>query len=251
MLNVLVLSLPWAEGRRRASRAELDRYGMKFAFFDALDGGRLSEDNSNCHYDATANARAFKRPLSAGEISCYLGHLQMWRHLVESGAKATLILEDDFEFTRDPTAFMDEIAGYDLSNVIVKLDGNAPRGSRRLQQIGDTWLVTNSLLPARTTGYIIGAGPAAVLLERRKRFFRPVDIDLKCHWEHRVPILVTEKALIREREHNISGLENARAENKPSTFTRFWRNLSYQAAFRWGIRTAGPYEIAQLKRKAR
>ncbi|KKX32986.1 glycosyltransferase family 25 protein [Rhizobium sp. LC145] len=251
MLNVLVLSLPSADGRRRASRAELGRYGMKFEFFDALDGERLPQEIFGCRYDAATNARAFKRPLSAGEISCYLGHLQMWSHLVESGAKATLILEDDFEFTRDPVTFLNEIAGYDLSNVIVKLDGNAPRRSRRLQQIGDTWLVTNSLLPPRTTGYIIGAGPAAILLERRKRFFRPVDIDLKCHWEHRVPILVTEKALIRERQHNVSSLENARAENKPSTLTRFWRNLSYQAAFRWGIRTAGPYEIAQLKRKAR
>lgn len=239
-LATLVLSLPSDEARRRQSGEILDRYGLEFAFFDAVDGARLSDDVRELHYDAAMNARSFKRPLSSGEIACYLGHLQMWRHAARCGANAVLILEDDFCFVREPGEFLQALAGFDLSDVIVKLDANAPAGACRSQKIKENWLVQGKPLPPRTTGYVIGARAAAKMLDLRSRFFRPVDIDLKHQWEHGVPILMPETALICERDASASRLAEGRKDAKPSMFKRFWRNLNYQIAFRSAMHAADP-----------
>ena len=76
MLGTLVLSLPSADVRRKLVRAELGRYNIAFEFFGAVSDAALSAEDFDRHYDAAANAQRFKRPLSPGEVACYLGHLQ-------------------------------------------------------------------------------------------------------------------------------------------------------------------------------
>ncbi|MCO6180920.1 glycosyltransferase family 25 protein [Ciceribacter sp. RN22] len=248
--NTLVLSLPSDEARRRQSREILDRYGLEFRFFDAVNGASLSDEARNFHYDAVANVRGFKRPLSNGEIACYLGHLQMWRHIASCGANAALILEDDFRFLREPCEFLRALAKFDLSDVIVKLDASAPQGAYRFQKIKENWLMQSRLLPPRTTGYVVGARAAARMLGLRSHFFRPVDIDLKHHWEHGVPIFVTEHALIGERDAGESRLAAGRTGAKPSMTMRFWCNLKYQFAFRWAMHTADRQDVRRDSHQA-
>ena len=237
MPEILVLSLSSATARREDTTAELERYDLPFRFFDAPVAGELDEAEVSDLYDAGTNAVRYKTALSSGEIACYLGHIAMWREIAASSSNATLILEDDCQFLRDPRPVLKETDNYDLSGMILKLDGEAPDDATEIMRFGDGSLVRTNVLPPRTTGYLIGAEAAQLMLNARSRFFRPVDIDLKHYWEHGVPILTMRPALISERPDNQSMITPDRSDRKSrSPLRRLMRNVAYQRAFRRGIR---------------
>lgn len=238
MPEILVLSLSSATERRKETQAELDGYGLPFRFFDAPVASELAEDDFSEFYDNEANCAHYKTPLSKGELACYLGHIGMWREIAASGSRTTLILEDDCHFLRDPRPVLEEAENFELSNVIVKLDGEAPSDAIEVMRFGDGSLLRTNVLPPRTTGYLIGAHAAKAMLAARSRFFRPVDMDLKHYWEHGVPILTMRPALISERPETISMITRDRRDQKSrSPLRRLMSNFAYQRAFRQGIRS--------------
>jgi glycosyl transferase family 25 len=236
-IRAVVLSLPKDVQRRRFCEAELTKFGVTFEFSDAIPGHKLDTPNLHQIYDTNENRTKFKRPLSLNEVACTLGHRQIWQKLLDSGDSVWLVLEDDATFVQDPRSFLD--AMHDCSEcfegVMIKLDGVPGKNVQVLKEFADQDLVLSDRLPPRTTGYIIGRKAAAQLLEIDAPIARPVDIDLKFYWEHRVPILTLAAPMISEREALVSSIDHCRKKMKPgSPLLRFARNLVYQAKYTHG-----------------
>lgn len=96
MIEIVVISLPEAETRRRLMRAQLEQPGMPpHRFVDGVDGRRLDVDELRAIYDEAAARRHVGRPLTAPEIGCAASHLAAYRQIVERSVPLALVLEDD------------------------------------------------------------------------------------------------------------------------------------------------------------
>ncbi|WP_120634900.1 glycosyltransferase family 25 protein [Ruegeria sp. EL01] len=236
-IKAVILSLPKDIERRRSCERELDRFGLAHEFSDAISGDQLEELHLLQNYDADVNRSKFKRPLSRNEVACTLGHRQIWQKIANSEDHICLVLEDDATFVQNPTPFLDAVSRFPESfeDVMVKLDGPPGKNAQVVRSVADQSLVLSDRLPPRTTGYIIGRRAATRLAELDAPIARPIDIDLKFYWEHKVPILTLQKQMIAERAATDSNIESTREETKPgSSFSRFVRNILYQTNYTYG-----------------
>ncbi len=236
-ITAVILSLPKDVERRRFCEAELARLGVQHKFSDAISGDQLGGSELKRIYDAEMNRAKFKRPLSRNEVACTLGHRQIWQHIAASDDCVGLVLEDDATFIRDPRSFLSALSECPqcFEDVMIKLDGVPGKNVQVIKEFADQNLVLSDILPPRTTGYILGRRAAARLLQVDAPIARPVDIDLKFYWEHKVPILTLGKQMVAERNSQDSNIESHRRKAKPgSRLERFVRNLVYQAKFTHG-----------------
>jgi len=221
----------------------LGKLGIDAQVWNATDGAKISADEKSAFYDEAANLRRFKRPLTSAEIGCYLSHKRLWSHIASLGLPAALVMEDDALVDDRLPGLLARIAHEDVSDLFLKLDGQ--RGSQSAGfDIGGIGFVSERVIAPRTTGYIIGKN-AAARLAQTGRFFRPVDIDLKHHWEHEVPIFTATPPLISEHPEP-STIDAQRQSAKGNPLGRLIANISYQARYRLAAATAPVPDLPSL-----
>jgi glycosyl transferase family 25 len=209
--------------------------GVSFVFSDAVDGRWLDTEAMGRPYDRDLNGTHFKRPLSSGEIGCYLSHQALWKTVAEGERPAALILEDDCVVAPGLAPFLAAIERYNLTDLVLKLDGSRRRRRRTrrvlAEDVGGVQVIELEVVAPHTTGYIIGRRAAAAMLAVRQRFFRPVDTDMKFVWEHGVPILATDPILVRSADADSMICAGREALKPRSPLVRLVRNLRYQSDF--------------------
>ena len=95
-VDILLISLPGAEARRRLMHAQLDLPGMPpYRVLDAVEGCSLDAPRLAEIYDEASALRISGQPLTPGEIGCAASHLAAHRQIAAGGAGAALVLEDD------------------------------------------------------------------------------------------------------------------------------------------------------------
>ncbi|RQR37532.1 glycosyltransferase [Burkholderia sp. Bp9143] len=92
-IDIHVISL--ADSPRRASiRQILSCHGVDFSFEDAFDARGLDPAACAAMTDTAKVIGRYGRPLSRGEIGCFMSHVAVWGKIVRSG-RAAIVLEDD------------------------------------------------------------------------------------------------------------------------------------------------------------
>lgn len=198
-----------------------------------MDGHALPQHVRQRFYDEETNGRVYKRKLSDTEIGCYLSHIAVWRRIAESEDPA-MVLEDDFRLDSETLPFIDALPARLKRRSLIKLSTAKRQKFNRkalLERRGRK-LRSYRIISPHTTGYVIGPEAAAAMLAARKRFFRPVDIDLKHVWEHGVPIYGVDPPLVRERGDLDSIIGPDRSAAKSSHhLVRLAANTRYQLRF--------------------
>lgn len=101
---IFIISLK-DSSRRSIIAQRLQALGLNFAFFDAVDGRKLSEqDLAQVDY-AYYPKRFGQKPLTLGEVGCALSHIKLYEYLRERDIPEAIILEDD----AFPTLYFPEI----------------------------------------------------------------------------------------------------------------------------------------------
>lgn len=231
---IYVISLKRAAQRRAASKRALDRIGLSFEFFDAVDGACLSEAEVANAYDAERNAHHYKRPLSLPEIGCYLSHHALWKRVVDRNLAGAVILEDDFDADAGLKTVVEEIRSAPLSGALVKLFSRKPvMGVTVACLDGERRLVAPNRVPGLTLGYALDRTAAEMLIANALPFCRPLDMDIKHWWEFGLPVLVVDPPPLRIGELGFrSCISPARvaaaAQANVGVVGRFMANLRYQ-----------------------
>lgn len=88
-LRIFVISLARAAERRASVCAHLQALGLEYELVEGVDGRTLPEE---AHARLLAPGITFNSP---GVVGCYMSHLAVYRRLIDSGAAAALVLEDD------------------------------------------------------------------------------------------------------------------------------------------------------------
>lgn len=97
-IPVIVISLPDAAARRRAVTDQLDRLGLTYRVFDAVDGRRLSDEH-RALVDPCWRQKRRGEALRPTEIGCALSHALVYRLVLEEEFDDCIVLEDDARLT--------------------------------------------------------------------------------------------------------------------------------------------------------
>lgn len=177
-VEAIVINLDRDAERMAHMRTELERCGLKFTRFAAIDGADVPG----------AYARHFsvgpERILSRGEIGCYASHLAVCEMIVRGELSApALVLEDDVVLTDALPAVLEDLLstlpeGWDL----VRLSNNAKHACIAESNLGEgRHLVRYSNVPSSAGAILWSKAGAEKFVQPRVRTL-PVDQDLRLVW---------------------------------------------------------------------
>ena len=223
---VWLINLDSNPERFKSATEQLSKIGLLAERFSAIYGKNLQPDDITACYDAKLNQQKFRRPLSAGEIGCYLSHRALWQRMIDEHIPVALILEDDIDIEPEFVTVLKKINRLENWDMMKLADDRDGKGEQKLA-LGDGYeLVNFAKVPNCTTGYALTLRGAEKLLSRQ-RFFRPVDVDLQFHPELELSIY----SILPYRLWSASRFESEIDKMSGGTRkggTSFWRNLVYR-----------------------
>ncbi len=190
-----VINLPSRPDRRRAAEAQLARAGLEATFVDAVDGRSLTPDEIRSVYDSFGRLRRAGKPLTAGELGCYLSHWTIYCRMLAERIPMALVLEDDFIATSRMRSVLDALAdqgdlpGFDIVKLGIAEASRRRKHIRLSRLTPEACLVRHYNVCNSTVAYVI-------TLEGAHRFVRhglpiryPIDVALNRSWWHGLNIL--------------------------------------------------------------
>ncbi|MDG1819676.1 MAG: glycosyltransferase family 25 protein [Porticoccaceae bacterium] len=204
-ISVLVINLCRSVKRMAEINRRLSTVELPYTRISAVDGSTLSQGQIDRHYSPTLNSKIYRRPLSLGEIGCYMSHKKCWQHIVDHNLDMCLILEDDAELDACLPDLFPLIEPYKQPWDIIKLC--TPPKRKKIAsslRLSDKFkLCQYKKIPSRATGYLVSYEGAVKLLNTRDHFGRPLDDDLQFYWEYQGNVLGIEPSPIGNSESSL------------------------------------------------
>ena len=194
-IPILLINLRESKDRLNHSRQELSRFGLSFERIEAIDGRQMSQAELNQF--SVWDRSAFFKPLSPGEVGCYLSHIAATKRIVSEGWPWTLVLEDDFKLSDDFLKEMNRLSQTDLSAYdLIKIEGRT-RGGEVIQRLDENHvIIRHRRPPSCTIAQIWSFAGAKKFLEKSTLLKRPVDVQLKHWWEINLHIVHLDAPLV-------------------------------------------------------
>ena len=96
--NIYIISLQRRLFRRKRVTTVFDELGIKAEIINAIDGQRLSATILKANNMAMLPGYRdpiLKRPLTHGEVGCFLSHYSIWKDMLQNGYLRAIVFEDD------------------------------------------------------------------------------------------------------------------------------------------------------------
>lgn len=184
-MQTIVISLERSQARRAAMAEQLTAAAMPFAFFPAVDGQGSTE--SAVRYDEGGCLAFLGRPLSPGEIGCFMSHYLVWQECVAAGVPL-LVMEDDVVLS--PSAARGVAACERLlpSVGLIRLSALRERRGRYVATDDGFTLLRFARRLVGLQCYALTPGAAQRLLAFGERWVEPVDEFVDRFWVHGIDI---------------------------------------------------------------
>lgn len=253
--EIYMINLKRRPERRMKMENSFRELGIEYTYFEAVDGKQLTDNfllEKGIKLMSQYEDPYHKRPMTMGEIGCFLSHYTIWEKMVAENQKEVLIFEDDIKFE---SYFTDriltlthearKIGGWDLIYI----------GRKRLQETEEFLPNSRNFVKVSytywTLGYVISLEGAKKLLAAKPLEkllpvdeFLPIMFDMHANdtWKHQFeprnlnawsvnPLLIFPTHYTGE-EGYISDTENSQIiENEPlesvdeSSLTKEGKNI--------------------------
>lgn len=99
-MRIFVVNMKTSVKRRKIMEEQLNKLGLRFEIFEAVQGDSLSEQEIMSYYDKDFYT---SRPsyFTPGAAGCTLSHYFLYKKMVEENIETALILEDDMHLSND------------------------------------------------------------------------------------------------------------------------------------------------------
>ncbi|XP_014225568.1 glycosyltransferase 25 family member [Trichogramma pretiosum] len=171
--KVFMINLERRPERRSRMLSCFNELGIDHEIIDAVDGRMLNEsllDSWEIKMMPGYKDPFHNRPMTMGEVGCFLSHYIAWNKVIESGYRYSMVLEDDVKF--EP--YFKQKVLYILQELeTVKKDWDLVYlGRKRLQKDPENWVEGSQYLVHAgysywTVGYLLSAKGAKKLINSK------------------------------------------------------------------------------------
>ncbi|MCF6434397.1 glycosyltransferase family 25 protein [Pseudoalteromonas sp. MMG022] len=188
---IFLINLDQSPDRLEKSVSRLAEQNLSCERISGIYGKTLSDIELIKNYQPLLNRKLFYRPLTKGEIGCYMSHRKAWKTIVDRKLPYAIVLEDDFRLTGDLQNVFAAIDKIKVPWQLLKLSAYQKR-TRSIAfscPIDTTFnLVVHKKAMTGCCAQAISYEGAKALLAATEHFARPVDTDLQHVWETKVPV---------------------------------------------------------------
>jgi glycosyl transferase family 25 len=242
-LPILVINLRGSAERLKKATAELAAAGLAFERLEAIDGRLLPQ--AELDRLAPWDQGAFFKPLSPGEVGCYLSHLAALERIVREGWPRALVLEDDFILAPGFHDGLQEILGRSAAMPdLIKVEGVRRGGELAEILPSGRALIRNRCPPTRNVAHLWSLEGARKILRAAGPLRRPFDVEIKHWWESGIEIVYARPPLVKDGDPQGVG-STIGVRHSPGLGIRI-RKMAYRSSFffesnwrylqRWGWR---------------
>jgi glycosyl transferase family 25 len=200
--HVLLINLDRSTDRLARCTAILDGLGLSWERVPAVEGAKLDPAYLRALNPYPAPHGEWFRPLTAGELGCFLSHIKCWQLIADRGLDCAVILEDDFATECEQT----------LTKLQLLATSCRQWDALKLTRLRQHAKHVSTLAPGielrfggkgseDCTGYMVSHQGALKLIQHRRTLLRPVDFDLKHYWERNLTVLSASPNVFRQVSH--------------------------------------------------
>lgn len=193
-LAVYLINLDGSDERLSAASSQLQQHGITFERISAVDGRKLTPAHLQELYNQPRAIAYMGRDLGAGEIGCYLSHIQALKTFLSSDADCALVLEDDCHIPTDCRGALSEATTWLKHNghadwQAINISNNKLKIATRLRTLTSRDGNASSLykayyFPMLATAILWSRSGAQELLAKGQDIFCPYDNFLR-YWQTR------------------------------------------------------------------
>ncbi len=209
-LATLVINLDRSPERLAAMADRLRLLGLPWQRVQAVDGPALPAWPAGS-VDEAGYARCHGKPVAAGEVGCYLSHLQALRTFADSGASHLLLLEDDALPGPDCRAVVEALLRQARRWDVVKLSG-FHRGSPApvMQLLPGYRLAVPFSRQGNTAALMFNRAAAQAALRALAPMRLPYDHALERPWSYRQRLRIVTPSPVHAQDGSPSTISGGR-----------------------------------------
>lgn len=227
-LPIILINLSESKARLERSRQELARFNLSFERLEAVDGRKISKDELDkiTQWDKSA----FFKPLSPGEVGCYLSHIAAAEKIISENWPYALVLEDDFRLTPHFSDIISRISRDPPKGFhIIKLQGKVHGGEVIINLGLDYKIMRHRSISSQTVAQLWSQDGARAFLNIARPLRRPVDVQLKHWWEGSLSIFQLSPSVVLDGDAR--GTTSTIGARKPKGVLNWLRRSSYKLTF--------------------
>ena len=252
---IQVINLDGSDDRLAAARAQLEAQGLAFTRSPAFDGRGLPMEDLP-RYSAFRARLWFGRPLTGGEVGCFLSHRACAERFLATDAAVGLVLEDDLRLCDDFALKLDALVAALGSGTapgwrLVNLGRSLKPGQDRhavAHLPGQVSLCQGADFPLSTHGLLWSRPGAERFLQAAQWVTGTIDNWLRSDMSVHGGGLFTDPPLVLAGGESLINLERGAAEIQQSDGPRRgWYALRSRQRSRWR-RTFGARHLARIRR---
>ncbi|SAL12665.1 LPS glycosyltransferase [Caballeronia sordidicola] len=236
VVSYVCISLADATERRALMAEQFQQHGLDVQFFNGIRVRDPSFDVSAT--EVASRMRRYGRPLTNGEIGCYLSHREIWKQLLNSDDKAWCVLEDDIRLHHGFAATVEELVTHDDHWDVVRLMGlNRRKRIPCVTMPSGIQLMWMDRQPVGTQCYVISRAGAATLLKHTASIVHAIDTAIDRHWEHKLRLYVTEPEYVSTLDlESTLGIRTGVTSLSMKIKEKFFRRVDKFAAARYNAK---------------
>jgi collagen beta-1,O-galactosyltransferase len=199
--EIFMINLERRKERRQKMELSFKVIGLDVQYFPAVDGKKLNDEvlkEMNVKLLPEYEDPYHKRPMTMGEVGCFLSHYSIWEKMVQYNLEEVLILEDDIKFEpffKDRALYVineaRQLGGWDLiyfgRKRLQESNEELIKGSEDLVKVGYSYWTLGYLISLRGAKKLTGARPLEKLVPVDE--FLPIMFDAHPNdtWREKFP----------------------------------------------------------------
>ena len=174
-MRIFVINLARRPDRMAAMAAQLDRLGLAYERFDAVDGKTCDPTALNAPF----SVEGAMAELTPGDKACTSSHICLWREIASGSDGYAVILEDDVELSSAAPSFLKSTDWIPPDAGLIKIERYGDKDQLTLVGRG-TQVLDREIAPLQSRhpgsgGYIISREKAALLAALTVKIAVPID----------------------------------------------------------------------------
>ncbi|MBK1790522.1 glycosyltransferase family 25 protein [Persicirhabdus sediminis] len=209
-MKVFVINLKDSVVRRKKCEQVLHGLDFPYEFVEAVDGrGKDAGEMSDLYTDRLRKVHSV-RPMSGGEMGCFLSHLRVMEQIANGDLPWAVIMEDDVKLVGDLNQLMHSLAVYEEHWELLYLHRHIASRKEVIEKAIDDHYSIASLryYDMGTQCYAVTKGAARKFLDSITEIHDAIDMVLCRPWFHGCVIRAIDPPIVCHALEDESTIQN-------------------------------------------